>query len=133
MSNTTWSNVSIIYPAASGMSIDAQSMILSDVALECTQATWGTAQEKAQRYLAAHLAAMMLKRDHLNSGSISGKTVGDISINYSTPAWNDPSRYDESDFGREYRNMIRGRVVAFRVIQPFGGPYYRQETYNREY
>ena len=118
MANTTWANVEIIAPELSTVPVAAQNLFLADVALEITLAVWADVQEKAQRYLVAHLSTLYLQKSKSNVGGISGKTVGEVSISFSKGTLKSESRLDETSYGREFMRMLNNTSVAFRFITP---------------
>lgn len=120
MSNTTSANVLAIAPELSGLPQDTIDLILLDVADQVTEAVFGTKQEKAQRYLAAHLLTLIKQASEGGgkAGPVVTEKTGDVSVTYANPAVTSQNRYDLTAYGQEYNNIRKGCVVGFMVVTP---------------
>lgn len=130
MSDTTTENIKGIAPELADFideagNSDIVDLILEDVAAQIREAVYGTKQERAQRYLAAHFLTLINQGASGASSGASGpvekEKVGDVEIKYSTSVLSnlsDVNRYDETKYGRVYMIIRRGCVLAFRVFTP---------------
>ena len=118
MSNTTRANVLAIAPELStGITDDQWTLILSDVADEITISIFKSRQEIAQRYLAAHKLTLVKtggSGEAFSVGSISSKSVGDVSVSYavSTDKNNPVTKY-EAEF-----NKIKNKLILCFAVYP---------------
>lgn len=125
MGDTTSVNVKLIAPELA-IYIDANTalvtLILGDVADQITSSVYGGKQERAQRYLAAHLLSLAYQSSIGvgGSGPVEIDKVGDVQVKYgSTQNYLiDATRYDETPYGRTYMAIRRGCIGAFRSITP---------------
>lgn len=126
MGDTTTDNIKAIAPELVTF-IDANAnsivdLILADVADQITSSTYGSKQERAQRYLAAHLLklAQLASIGSSGSGPVEMEKVGDVQTKYgnSSSTLNDGNRYDETPYGRTYMTIRRGCIGAFMTVKP---------------
>lgn len=130
MSDTTTKNIEAIAPELKDFindscNKDLVELILEDVTAQIREAVYGTKEERAQRYLAAHLLTLIKQgSDGVNSGAsgpIEKEKVGDVEVTYSTSVLSklsDVNRYDETKYGRVYMIIRKGCVLAFKVFTP---------------
>ena len=123
MSDTTTENVKLIAPELSSFICGNDSLvdlILEDVAGQITSATYGSKQERAQRYLAAHFLSLAHSSNQGvgGSGPVSMEKVGDVQVQYGANNFADASRYDETPYGRTYMTIRRGCIGAFMTVAP---------------
>jgi hypothetical protein len=123
MSDTTAKNIELIAPELAVFMCqngDLVTLILEDVAGQISSAKYGSKEERAQRYLAAHFLSLA----HLSnlgqggSGPVESEKVGDVEIKYSKADFADKSRYDETPYGRTYMTIKRGCIGAFMTVTP---------------
>ena len=126
MSDTTTANIKAIAPELVAF-IDANAngivdLILADVAGQVTSSIYGAKQERAQRYLAAHLLklAQLAESGVSGSGPVEMEKVGDVETRYgsSSSALSDGNRYDETPYGRTYMIIRRGCIGSFMTVKP---------------
>ena len=130
MSDTTTENIEAIAPElkdfiGDSCNKDLVELILEDVVAQIREAVYGSKQERAQRYLAAHLLTLIKQgSDGANSGAsgpVEKEKVGDVEVKYSTAVvsnLSDVNRYDETKYGRVYMIIRKGCVLAFKVYTP---------------
>lgn len=124
MGATSKDNISAIAPELKSF-IDDNScvvdLILADVASEVRQSVFGSKQERAQRYLAAHY--LTLSNPATSSGSsgpVTKEKVGDVEKSYgdSSNAKGAQIGLSETSYGRTYLQIRRGCIVGFQVHTP---------------
>lgn len=93
MAAPTWADVLLLAPDLSAVPTDNRAAILADVATILSNASyWPTSAMHvlAQKYLAAHLGALVLRATGGGSsggaGPITNEAVGDVSVGYATPS-----------------------------------------------
>lgn len=93
---------------------DIVQTILADVAIQVTSAVWGSRQEEAQRYLAAHLLTRIAQETGAGgAGPVTSESAGSVSISYAVPA--DLNRYDSTFYGQRYMQLRKGTIVPLGV------------------
>jgi hypothetical protein len=121
MANTNRNNVLLIAPELSGVSQDLITLVLADVAIE-VGTIFGRKQEQAQRYLAAHYLTLSnpcnVSRNPNVSGPISQMKTGDESVSYGGGKVKNPSRYDETSYGRMFESIKRTCVHPAVFVNP---------------
>jgi len=118
---TTKTNVLIIAPELTTVSDDAWTLVLSDVAAQVSSAVYGTDQERAQRYLAAHYLTLVALSSSIGSqasGPVVSESVGQVSKTYAQGSYADKNRYDETSYGRMFNQIRKGCVIGFTVMTP---------------
>jgi len=121
MANTTQANVLAIAPELTNISPETWAMILADVAADVSSEVYGTKQEIAQRYLAAHYLTLAMPgsvRNAQGSGPVTSESVGQVSVSYGSVNYRDRNRYDETSYGRMFNQIRRSCVIPFVVITP---------------
>lgn len=122
MSATTKGNILKIAPELSAITDDdVWTLVLADVADEVEYTVFGTKQEKAQRYLAAHYLTLLMpdnSRNPATAGPITSETAGKVSRSYGLAQVKGQNRYDETSYGRVFNLMRRGIVIPFQVYTP---------------
>ncbi|MEW5804286.1 MAG: DUF4054 domain-containing protein [bacterium] len=121
MTDTSQTKVLTIAPELSGVRTSVWTLILADVAAEVTFDTYGSRQEIAQRYLAAHYLTL-IKDDPLRradaAGPVASDSSGQVSTNYVAVNYRDRNRYDETLYGRMFNQIRKSVAVPFTVITP---------------
>lgn len=128
MSDTTAERVKAIAPELTSF-IDTDlngivGIILEDVQLQVTNAVYGEKEERAQRYLAAHLLTLSRQGTDGASSGASGPLkrvkVGMEEREYAISGsdFSDLSRLDETSYGRVFVDIRKSCVVGFDVIRP---------------
>lgn len=124
MAATTKENIIAIAPELESF-ISGEScvvgLILSDVQSEVTQGVFGSKQERAQRYLAAHYLTLSNPATSSgSSGAIKKEKVGDIEKEYtdSSKVKGAQIGLSETSYGRTYLSIRRGCIVSFRTYAP---------------
>ena len=123
MSDTTSENVKLIAPELSDFICGNKSLvdlILEDVAGQITSAKYGSKEERAQRYLAAHFLSLAKQAGEGvgGSGPVEMEKVGDVQVKYAANNFADASRYDETPYGRTYKVIKSGCIGAFMTVAP---------------
>lgn len=123
MSDTTADKVKLIAPELSEFicgNDNLVDLILEDVAGQINSATYGSKQERAQRYLAAHFLSLAFSSSQGvgGSGPIESEKVGDVEVKYGKVDFADKSRYDETPYGRTYKVIKSSSIGAFMTITP---------------
>lgn len=125
MSNTTKENVILIAPELSVVSNELFTLILADVALEVSSASFGAKQEQAQRYLAAHYLTISTgsASSSASAGSVKKEKVGEVEVEYSDSLKDilssiKASRFDETKYGRQFESVKRTAILPFLVTTP---------------
>jgi hypothetical protein len=121
MAATTMNNVLDIAPELANVDLATWNLILSDVARDVSSSVYGTRQEQAQRYLAAHYLTI-IRSDPLYrpnaAGPVGSESAGQASANYAAIPYKDRNRYDETKYGRVFNSIRKGIVIPFRVYTP---------------
>ncbi len=123
MSDTTADNVALIAPELAEFicgNDNLVDLILEDVAGQITSAKYGSKEERAQRYLAAHFLSLAFNASIGvgGSGAVESEKVGDVEYKYGSNNFADASRYDETPYGRTYISIRRGCIGAFMTVAP---------------
>lgn len=127
MSNTTKAQILLIAPELNNLTDPSDliwNQILEDVAGDVGSTAFGTLQEKAQRYKAAHHLSLILETQTGGSSSGTGSLTmdknGDVLKQYSSPikANKAMSPYERTTYGKEYLSIRNRCVVGFRGIVP---------------
>ena len=122
MSATTKGNILKIAPELSAITDDdVWTLVLADVAEEVESSVFGTKQEKAQRYLAAHYLTLLKpdsSRNPATAGLITAETSGKVSRSYGLSQVKSRNRFDETSYGRVFNAIRRGLVIPFQVYRP---------------
>ena len=121
MGNTTKANILLIAPELSVVGDDTWTLILADVAAEVSSSIFGTKQEIAQRYLAAHRLTLSLPSNLRNpntAGALTSEGTGRVSKSYGKGSYAGQDRNDETSYGRMYNQIKRSRSIGFKVIYP---------------
>ena len=117
MAATTQANVLIIAPEFSSVDAGTWTLILADVATEVSNAVYGTRQEQAQRYLAAHYLTLINSSGKQCSGPVVAESVGQVSKVYAQSLVS-KSDYSSTVYGQTFLGIRKGCVVGFTVIAP---------------
>ena len=123
MSDTTAEHIALIAPdlaefiCGNNKLVD---LIIEDVAGQISSAKYGSKQERAQRYLAAHFLSLAKQAGEGvgGSGPVEMEKVGDVQTKYGVNSFSDASRYDETPYGRTYVTIRRGCIGAFMTVAP---------------
>jgi len=127
MADTTADNVKLIAPELATF-IDANTvlvdLILDDVAGQ-VDTTYGSKEERAQRYLAAHLLTLSQQGSTGGSSGVSGpikrEKVGQVEREYATASGSGAvgsSRLDETKYGRIFVDIRKSCVMGFNAFTP---------------
>lgn len=94
--------------------------ILDDVADDVAASIFGTKQERAQRYLAAHLLTLSRSQDRNPhaSGPITSEKTGPLAVSYANPKANSNGELDSTSYGREFMRIRKGCIVAIKSFIP---------------
>ena len=125
MGNTTKEKVILIAPELSSVVDELFTLILADVALEVSSASYGAKQEVAQRYLAAHYLTLSVgsAEGSASAGSIKKEKVGEVEIEYSDSLKDilssiKASRFDETKYGRTFVSIRGTSILPLLVVTP---------------
>ena len=122
MSATDKGNILKIAPELSAITDDdVWTLVLADVAGEVESSVFGSKQEKAQRYLAAHYLTLLMPdnlRNPAAAGSMTSETAGKVSRSYGLARVKGQNRYDETSYGRVFHAIRRGIVIPFYGYRP---------------
>lgn len=124
MAATTKDRISAIAPELKDFIADDScvvSIILEDVASEVKQGVFGSKQERAQRYLAAHYLTLSNPATSSgSSGAVKREKVGDVEKEYTDASQLKGSQvgYSETSYGRTYLQIRRGCIVGFKTYTP---------------
>ncbi len=123
MSDTTSENVALVAPELKEFICGNDKLvdlILEDVAGQITSAKYGSKEERAQRYLAAHFLSLAKQAGEGvgGSGPVEKEKVGDVEVQYGKADFADKTRYDETSYGRTYMSIRRGCIGAFVTYTP---------------
>ncbi len=90
----------------------AQNLFLQDAANWLNPSIWGAKLEQGQRYLAAHLASVSLRRGA--AGQISEVGAGAARVAYAQTAAkaNDPSEYESTTYGMQFKRLMKTLPAA---------------------
>lgn len=98
MSNTTPERVKAIATHLKSMPDETVQIYIDDAVVEVSELNVpGKHHERLQRYLAAHLASLNVRR-------ATSKTVSDMSISYSNTTG---AGLDATEYGQEYKRLLR--------------------------
>jgi len=112
-------NISVEITVVQHLGEDLFDMILADVALEVTEERYRTEEERAQRYLAAHLLTLLRKFEFSSDsiGDVIRDKVGDVETWYSDSAINTDMSSDiglrTTPYGRTYMSIRSRHSVCF--------------------
>lgn len=102
MANTTQANVLVIAPELSTVGASVWTMVLADVAAELTTSTInGSYQEKAQRYLVAHLLTIHNRNASAPAGAAS-ESIARASVTYAHGGLLDADFLRSTKYGVEF-------------------------------
>lgn len=102
MADTSKANVLILAPELSTIGSDLFSMTLDDVAAELTVTEIREdMQEKAQRYLTAHLLSVGKGA----VGNFASQSVGRVSVSYSPSSMFDVNQLQRTKYGLEFSRI----------------------------
>lgn len=120
MGNTTKANVLLIAPELAVVTDDLFNLVLADVALDITSGIYGARQERAQRYLVAHVLTLsgVISTSSKIAGPTTAEKVGDVSTSSWALNLRDTNRYDETIYGRTFNLIRKSCIVKFRHIGP---------------
>lgn len=117
---TTWKKVSLISGEAAAITDpDLQQCILEDADAAVDEDKFGSSAdgERAQRYYAAHLAALFSAGQGNRSGPVSSESIGDVSVGYGTISVDALNRLDETVYGRCYNQIVRTCILPFAWVK----------------
>lgn len=116
MGNTTKAKVLLIASELNEIQPETWELILSDVTSQISSTIYRTSQERAQRYLAAHLLTLINNSNKDISGPIISEKIGQHLKKYA----NSKKRhdYDSTIYGREFHKIMKQNVMPFVVVRP---------------
>lgn len=128
MGNTTKGNVLMIAPQFKDLEgfNDLYALVAADVAESITTKIYGSQQERAQRYMIAHLITLsgvfLSSNGTQAAGPITADKSGDISVSYGAMRSfaGDPQRLDETVYGRVFMTIRVRTIPNIRTITPNG-------------
>lgn len=96
-------------------------MFISDAVIQLNEAYWGAKYELGIYFLAAHYLALDQQTASKKTKSnfpLSGKSVDGVSVNYSTPSFDDGTEayYNTTSYGQRYLSLRKTLgVPAFSI------------------
>ncbi len=124
MANTPTTLVNIQLIAKDDAGIQALSgsdpevvLVLADVALHIIDSVWGTMQEMAQRYLAAHFLSLA-NQPVGGRGPLSSYSIGGISRTFTLPYLNQKTVLGSTQYGLMFMELRDMTIPKFVVIIP---------------
>jgi len=122
MANTTEANILAIAPEL-GENIDegTWTIILADVAAAVTYSIYGAQQERAQRYLAAHLLTLSANvplRSPGASGPVTSEKTSEVGVSYAQSKSKRQTQYDETSYGRIFAQIRKNKIIPFLSVVP---------------
>lgn len=120
MGNTTKDLVLVIAPELASIAPLIWDTILADVALE-VGTIYGTKQEIAQRYLAAHkltLSNPESGRNPLASGPITSEKTGQLAVSYGSLQNGAGNNLDSTIYGQEFKRIRDSCFIGIKVVKP---------------
>ena len=125
MGDTTKANVLLLAPELKDKAgfDDLYELLAADVRAEITEAIYGSQQERAQRYMVAHLATLSgVSSSNADAvGPLVTEKVGDVSKTYGLVQWaGGVERLDETRYGRVFMTIRKATVMSFRTFKPGG-------------
>jgi len=124
MGNTTKDLVLVIAPELADITNNLLwDTILADVADDIVVSVFGTKQERAQRYLAAHLLTLSNpdpNRNPLASGPIISEKTGPLSVTYGRSSWivKGDGNLDLTSYGKQFKAIRDSCVVGIKSFIP---------------
>lgn len=123
MGNTSKDLVLVIAPELTDIPPLVWDTILNDVANEVSASVFGTKQERAQRYLAAHLLTLSNpdpNRNPLASGPITSEKTGPLAVTYGRSSWivKGDSNLDLTSYGKQFKAIRDSCIVGVRSFIP---------------
>lgn len=121
MGSTTKANVLLIAPELSSITDnDVWDIVLADVASEVSLSVFGTMQERAQRYLAAHYLSLYGASLGAATGSLKRDKVGNTEKEYavSSTVSASESDYGRTKYGRTYLSIRNKKILGFVAFTP---------------
>jgi hypothetical protein len=99
---------------------DLWTMILEDVSLQVKYDVYGDNEERAQKYLAAHLLTLHVNASNGSAsatGGVQKAKTGQVEASYAdiSKSLSDASRYDETSYGRQFMLIRKRSIVTPRV------------------
>jgi hypothetical protein len=110
----TWTDVVALAPSLVDVPVEAQTLILAQVARQVGPVKWGAWVDDGRLYLAAHLGAMYLSADEAGGGGgsvvgpVQSETVGPVSRTFailSSSAGSSSAAFDATAWGQEYKRL----------------------------
>jgi len=120
MGNTTKDLVLVIAPELADITNNSLwDTILADVADDVGISAFGAKQERAQRYLAAHLLTLsrLKNRNPHASGPITSEKTGPLAVSYGSLSKND-GKLDSTVYGREFKRIRDSCIIGIRSFIP---------------
>lgn len=127
MGNTTKAKVLLIAPELANLTDPGDekwTQILADVATDISSSMYGSYQERAQRYLAAHYLTMIYRVQQGDAPNAAGGLImdknGDVIKQYASNSkiGAKTSPFELTTYGKQYLAFRNKCVVGFHVIPP---------------
>lgn len=121
MGNTTKNNIVAIAPELSKIPAGMMDLVLADIAND-VGANFGVNQEKAQRYLGAHMLTLLNPDSGSNPDAVGGvksERNEEVQIQYDgLSGLKDKNRLDTTKYGVIYNDIVNKSIIPFMVITP---------------
>jgi hypothetical protein len=103
-----WADVIAVAPELSTAPIGMQTSMLAQVNRRCPLAIWGDESDTGRTYLAAHLAALGMRRGI--GGPVTSQTAGPVSQSYGILV--NEGLLSSTAYGQEYLRLLRTLPLA---------------------
>lgn len=127
MANTTKAKILLIAPELINLTDPGDvtwDLILADVASDITSTIYGSYQERAQRYLAAHCLTMIYRTQKGDAANAAGGLImeknGEVIKQYASSGktGTGTSHYDMTTYGKQFLALRSKCIVGFHVVVP---------------
>jgi len=122
MANTTQSKILAIAPELDeNIEPSTWNVIIADVITAVTYSIYGAQQERAQRYLAAHLLTLSANvplRSPGASGPVTSEKTSEVGVSYAQSKSRRQTQYDETSYGRIFAQIRKNKVIPFLSMVP---------------
>ena len=122
MANTTQSKILAIAPELDeNIEPSTWNVIIADVITAVTYSIYGAQQERAQRYLAAHLLTLSANvplRSPGASGPVTSEKTSEVGVSYAQSKSRRQTQYDETSYGRIFAQIRKNKVIPILSVVP---------------
>ena len=122
MANTTQSKILAIAPELDeNIDPSTWNVIIADVIAAVTYGIYGAQQERAQRYLAAHLLTLSANIPFRNtnaSGPVTSEKTSEVGVNYAQSKRKRQTQYDETSYGRIFAQIRKNKIIPILSVVP---------------